>query len=404
MPDLVWTTDGALVAAVPMHRWVEGPPYERNERVAVALARHGADGALEWEVDGTPGVVFTDLAATTGGGIVAGVRHDELVELTPGPGGIEWYDADGTLTESWRMTEQANGDLLHEVFKVQPLPDGGVVFAARRSSFYDYPSNTVVGLLDADRQLQWTQRIDGFAAGGGNSAADWGGVTDLALAPDGDIVVLAYYSDDVGGPLNPSPSDPTSYVLELGLDGTEHWTSLFHEGVADRLLVMPSGNLVVAGSDEGVSFASGFSLPSKLGPAPFAAELDPAGRAVGLDWIALPDALLEPGARVFVHDVAVADDDVVLTGRYFAGYSLDGYFVTVNSRDGGLVREELFPVREPSADVSSGPTVAEVAPDRRIALGGNLTGFVDLGDGEIAGGEDPVPFIAVLEPTSIEVD
>ena len=115
---------------------------------------------------------------------------------------------------------------------------------------------------------------------------------------------------------------------------------------------------------------------------PFAAELDPAGTAVGLNRMELPSAMLGPGKRVSVKDLTMAGEDLV----------------------GRLAWERIFPVRDASAPVPSGPTAAEVAPDGRIALGGNLTGFVDFGDGETGGGEDPVPFIAVFEPTGNEVD
>lgn len=392
--DVVWTTDGDLVAAIPTHHWVETPPYPRHERIAMTLARHDADGALKWEVSAPPGVVFTDLAATADGGVVAAVRHDQFVDLTPGPGGIDWYDADGTLTESWRLTELANGDLLDDVYKVFPLPDGSVLWAGRRSEFHDLPARPVVGLLDAQRELQWVYTALSFGY------PDWAGVTDFALTPGGDIVVLAYASYPVGD----SFSHPVSLVIEIGMDGSEHWLKEFGFGMASHVFVAPSGSVVIAGSDETVQLGSLSWSSDWWVDAPFTAELEPRGRWLGLQGLELPAEMRGQGKRAFVHDVSMAGEELTVSGAHIVGRRLAGYFVTTNHPDGRLVSARLFPVRD-VAKFDTGPWAAEIGPDGRLAMGGDFTGVVDFGDGEVVSDDDQVgrPFIAVFGPDD-EVD
>lgn len=400
--DVAWTTDGGLVAAVALHRWLY-TPYVHDERVSATLARHDADGALAWEVNASAGFLFTDVAATPGGGVAVGVRQDFMTIDDAQAGGIDWYDASGSLTASWRPTSEETGlEPLFNIYKIQPLPDGSVFWAGMTGSVPDSPGRSAVGLVNADRQLQWVVDMDSPFPG------DTGGVSDVALAADGDIVVLAYsrYNDGDSTP-------PISHVIEFGPDGSEHWAAYFYEGQAEHVVVTPSGGVIAVGTvglAGMVAVEGGLQLWGEDPDEPaFSLELNPAGRPVALRQVELPASIYSGGDDVVVHDATMRGDDLVVAGTYDSG-DAHGYFVTTNHLDGGLATEMLFPVRDGERYGDPGPRAAEVSPDGRLALGGDFSGFVDFGDGEVGSGRDEggyvraVPFIAVFETTGVGID
>jgi hypothetical protein len=397
--DVAWTTDGGLVAAVALHRWVY-TPYVHDERVSSTLARYDADGALAWEVNASPGYLFTDVAATPDGGVAVGVRQDFMAFDDILAGGIDWYDASGSLTARWRPTSQETGlEPLFNIYKVQPLPDGGVFWAGMTGTVPDSTGRSAVGLLNAERQLQWVADMSSPVQG------DTAAVSDVALAADGDIVVLAYSG-------HRSWSQPLSYVVEFGADGSEHWETFFFEGKADHVAVTPSGGVIAVGTlgMSRLAAVEDLRLWADYPDQPaYSLELDPAGRPVALQLVELPAAIYGGGDGVAVHDATMRGDELAVTGTYDNGGEY-GYFVTTNHLDGGLATEMHFPIRDGQRFGDPGPRAAEVSPDGRLALGGDFSGFVDFGDGEVGSGQDEggnvrtVPFIAVFETAGAGVD
>jgi hypothetical protein len=332
-------------------------------------------------------------------------------------GGIDWYDSSGSLTASWRPSSDEIGlEPLFSIYKVQPLPDGSVFWAGLAGFSADAPTGSFVGLLNAERQLQWAVDIQRPALGA------TGMVSDVALAADGDLVVLAHTSHLVQGPTNPQPTlgPPISFVVEYGPDGSQRWVTHFVEGKADHVVVAPSGSVIVAGTigREGLVAVGRLQLLDDVANRPtYALELDPAGRPVAIQQVELPAAIYNRGRGIVVYDTAMRGDDLVVVGRYGNGETY-GVFATTNHLDGGLARELIFPMRDSVGfddsehhvgPVEPGPRGADVSPDGRIALCGEFSGIIDFGDGEVGSGQDneglrTVPFLAVLDATGAGVD
>jgi hypothetical protein len=393
--DLVWTTDGAIVAATPITEDLDAPP----DFAPVTLTRHRADGAIEWVAYASPTDRFMELAAIDGGAVVVGIRPD-LTSSSPAPAGLAWYDADGNLTASWRPSAEETGDQLLAITSFRPLPDGGVfwVGVAGLSN-----SERVAGLLDAERQLQWIVPLPA-PAGRGVS-----GQTDVALTTDGSFVVLAasHPTEDWE-----SPSD--AYVVQLGPDGGERWlTEFVGSGAAAGIRVASSGNLIVVGTFIGTMSVGELALEYEpYPPRHFVAQIDRDGQARAVHRMEIPAWLVGDESRHRIHAMTVAGEDLVVAGDYFTDTLAQAGFITTTHRlDGTLASERIFALQKAVETGSAvGPLAVDVASDGRMAAGGEFSGAVDFGDGVIDTGvvengyPRALPFLSVFENSGAEVD
>lgn len=391
--DIAWATDGGLLATVPMGREVNGD-FEPIR----ALTRHAADGTLDWEVQGSGADFLGALSATEGGGAVVGVSPEDWMFEEPNrPAGLDWYDADGTLTASWRPAEQDTEDMLREIDTVLALPDGGAFWAGQTLSDDFSVWTSVAGLLDAEGQLQWVVAIPMPSDG-----AYQGQPTDAALTADGDVVMLASY----GLETSDDSLEWTSFVVRFGPDGSEVWRNAFlGDGLANGIAVAPSGNVVLAGNFKSSMTVGDLSLADdSYGHHHFVAELDPAGQAVGLHPLEVPASIDSDEIGVLANTMAMIGENLLVGGYYYTFSSesqrLTGYYAATLRLDGGLVSEMIFPTVEQL--FSPGPVAADLTPDGRLALGGSFAGRVNFGEVESGEDEDgfPValPFIAVFDP------
>jgi hypothetical protein len=379
------------------------------------LTRHRADGVVEWVAHANTTDSLTDqffgLAAIEGGGVVAGIWPDATVS-SPAPAGLQWYDAEGSLTASWRPSAEETGGLLRSISSFRPLPDGGVFWVGRAGL---YNASTVAGLLGADRQIQWIVPLPG------PPEANVTGHPEVALTADGGFVVLASYEPEQ--PEWPEeepdfPLPPEAHVVGLGPDGAERWrTQLVGVDRGTGIRVASSGNLIVTGIFDGSMSVGDLVLEGASYPPPqFVAEIDPAGEARRLHAIELPAWLVDAGSHFKLQAMTVAGEDVVIAGEYFhdAGgpLALTGFLSTTHRLDGTLVSDTVF-ARQDEQGVEAGgtgPLVIDVAPDGRVATGGLYSGAVDFGDGIVDSGvnEDGFslgkPFITVFEQSDSEVD
>ena len=395
--DLVWTTDGAVVAATPIAADLDAP----TQGAAVTLTRYGADGAIEWVAHASPTDLFMNLAAIEGGGVLVATRPDLYGNRSPQPAGLAWYDADGNLTASWRPSDEVTGDQLVAITSFEPLPDGGVFWVGVAGLSETVP---VAGLLDAERQLQWIVPLPAPAE------SEVGEPTDVALTADGGLVVLAGYRPEGSEPSTSSDA----YVVQLGPDGGERWrTELVGSGAGAGMRVASSGNLVVAGTFRGrVSVGDLVLEDEPYPPRHFVAEIDPAGEARGVHRIELPAWLVGAENRFRVHAMTMTGEDLVVAGDYFTDPLVPaGFLATTHRVDGTFVSERIFALQEVVGGAGSiGPMAVGAAPDGRLAAGGAFSGSVDFGDGVVDSGVGengyPLtrPFVAVFEPGGTDVD
>ena len=150
--EVAWTTDGGLVASSPLFGTVSesGDSHTVNQ-----LTRYDGEGTILWDVQSVDDHYFGVVNATAVGGVVVAVSP-WMVPGVPSPdsGGLDWYDAGGALTASWRLDATDTHDKLDQVIAVEPLPDGGVVWAGRTLSDDDRVTS-VAGRFDAQGQLLW---------------------------------------------------------------------------------------------------------------------------------------------------------------------------------------------------------------------------------------------------------
>lgn len=395
--DLAWTTDGGLVASIPMSQYAESGDWE----AIPALVRHDADGAVLWEVEREDDAFLGMLAATPGGGVVVATMPEWVIEGGMNePAGLDWYDADGNVTASWRLDATDAHDKLREVHAVAPLPDGGVVWMGRTLSDPGYEVWTAwVGRLDDQGQLLWMvpaprPRDD-----------DDGQPADLALTPDGGVLLVGSYIPEV-----PDDYNWSSYVARLELDGTFSWlTPLGGSGSSQVISVAPSGNAVLTGNFAAWMTLGDFRLEDEQPYVhhQFVAEIDLGGRPLSLSRLEMPSVASDE-VDIMLNASTTDRGQPLVGGMYYtrssASPQVNGYYAAAHSLDGSMRAETLFP----SSDVELygfGPVTAAASPQGRLAIGGSFSGRVDFGDGEVEGGtprpdgqRTMKPFIAVFDP------
>jgi hypothetical protein len=229
--------------------------------------------------------------------------------------------------------------------------------------------------------------------------------TDLALTPDGGIVLMASHTPGQ----NPDAGVWAAYVIQFDPDGNERWRKVF-DGSGDGLVIAaaPSGNVVVAGS-----FQKSMSIGEhRLQDDPddyhqFVAEFEPDGKVVGLRQLDLPESIVGGEIDVVPNAATMHGDQLVMAGRYLVGgdpVAPNGYYAAAYGLDGTLVSERLVPVTDSDPfGAGFGPVAADATPEGPVALAGAFVGQVDLGGGEVDGGQDDLgrpidrPFIAVFD-------
>lgn len=396
---VAWATDGGLVASVSM-RDVAG---QRTRSVS----RYEADGTPRWAVENDELAFLTDVTAIEGGGAVVATIPPLDASGPNGLAGLDWFDADGNLTASWSLDATDTNDAVREVQTVQPLPDGGVVWAGRTLRAKDGGDfEPVAGRLDAKRQLMWLVPL----AVNADMGYQDGGPGAMALTADGGIVLLAGYV-----PTMSDEGQSASYLVRLEPDGSERWRKAFGgSGYGNGIAVTPSGNVIVAGNFQSWMTVGDLRLegaPDKYHQ--FVAELDPEGQEVGLSQLELPASIDSDEIDAIPNTMTMLGEEVLVSGMYYtpSGSSpqLSGYYAATHSLDGALVAALLFPV-EVREQGGSGPIASDATPEGRLAIAGSFAGRVDFGNGEVDSGETddglPIdkPFIAIFDPVPSDVD
>lgn len=403
--SLVWTTDGAVVAATPV-----SSDLDVAELPPAALTRHGADGDVEWVAHASPTDHFSGLAAIDGGGVVAAIWPD-ATRPSPAPAGFEWYDADGRLTASWRPSADETGGLLRSISSFRPLPGGSVFWVGNVGL---YGASPWVGLLDAERQLQWSVPLTVPLTVPGSVHVD--AESAVALTGDGGLVVLArHVYEEPEWPEEPEEPFHHGFLVQLGPDGEERWRTVFGgldytQGIA----VAPSGSLRVTGVFRQTMSVGDLVLGCEEDVCQFVAEIDPAGEALGLHAMELPASSAGQGVRFQPEAMTADGEELLIAGDFFDGTFPQvpaGALVTSYRRDGTIASETIFVRQEIAGNGGgTGPRVVDVAPDGRLAVGGSFSGTVDFGEGPVDSGMSEYgvtlsrPFIAVFQPGDPAVD
>ena len=400
--DLAWAADGGLIATIPMMRDGNG-----TKQIPL-ITRHEADGTLDWDVQDADSDFLGALSPTPDGGAVVGISPDNWNEEEPiRPAGLNWYDGDGNLVRSWRAGEHDTEAPLSSIGAVQTLPDGRVFWAGE--TLKDSKARMVAGMVDPDGQLEWAERVTAPVEG----PFSGGGPIDAKLAADGSVLLLADY------PITPGAGTYASFVVNLALDGSEVWRTVFGgTGYGRGFEVAPSGNLVVVGNfDELVSIGDLRLEDDTHGHNRFVAELDPAGRPLRLASLELPAAIDRDEIDVSATTMILVGEDLLVGGSYYYSRSPNsptpigsGYYATTNRLDGSLVTEMIFPVDLDFPFMAGfGPMAADVTEEGRLALAGSYAGRVDFGDGEIDSGDGflgprSMPFLTVFDMMPAEGD
>ena len=265
----------------------------------------------------------------------------------------------------------------------------------------------VAGLLNPEHQLQWVVNVPPP-----DFAIQQEAPRHVVLTGDGGIIVLSNYAADTGGGINWS-----SFAVRLASDGSEEWRTVFLGcGVGEGIAVAPSGNVVVAGRFKDRVTIVGQTLEARSpGEHSFVAELDPAGQPVGIRPLQIPADIDSDEIVSSPRSMTMIGDNLLVGGLYYTvsdenPEQRNGHYVSANRLDGEVVSGLLFPVNTSEERWPLGPVTAAARPDGGLALGGDFTGRVDFGDGEVFSGLESgrhprlVPFFVVLNPRPGEAE
>ncbi|MBK9035232.1 MAG: protein kinase [Myxococcales bacterium] len=206
-------------------------------------------------------------------------------------------------------------------------------------------------------------------------------VVDVAVAPDGDVVAVGWYYDevDVGGQVLPRPpQDADGFVIRLdGATGARKWAlalGAHHAGAPRAVEVDAAGDVYVAGEYGGATTFGGDAIAADSGGtldarAPFVLALDGAGRR---RWLVAARGraarifgLTTDGARVFV-------SGIVWGGTYVGDLELgarsigDGVVLALDAGTGAVAWTHRFD----SAQAAT--AMGAVARAGRLVVTGNF--------------------------------
>ena len=251
--------------------WPEGNSLGPSAGSHLFLSFFDPDGAHLESFDLGPGAVARRIAVDENGDVVvlgvlfglADLGGGPLGEATPtsflarfsGSGQHLWSRALGTLTEPY----WGRGLAL--------LPDGGAVAAVPYIGVLEGGETPLVALgkdvglvaVTAGGAVSWTARF-----GGDGEDGPW----DLALAPDGDLVLGGTFSMtfDAGLCALPSQADEDAFLMRLDPSGHPRWVHTFGDPQSDHgpgsedwpgeilsaVDVAPDGSILTVGEWEGV--------------------------------------------------------------------------------------------------------------------------------------------------------
>jgi len=234
-------SDGKIVV-------VGGVLQDSGTNLNMAIARYNADGSLDDGFDGD-GVVVTDSGYMEAAAGVA-IQNDGKILVSGLIGDSGWidgallrYNSDGSLdtdfgTEGGVQTDFGGDDVLNAI-AIQP--DGKIVtvgFGGPNSQF-------IISRYHADGSIDTD-----FGTGGGAATyygGAWSYADDVAIQPDGKIVVVGASHDDERIALARYNTDGT---LDVSFSGDGKVTHDFSDGVdiGSSLEILPNGRILVGGA------------------------------------------------------------------------------------------------------------------------------------------------------------
>lgn len=231
-----------------------------------------------------------------------------------------------------------------------------------------------------------------------------GWVNDLALAPNGDLVITGVVTGPTSlGSIVVAPEDPwegaqSHFIARIGHTGDVFWANR-HSVSLGKLSALPDGKLAIVGSYEGTGTLGGLSLPAEgtssngfiaaldaSGAPVWASRLDPTPSIAG-DPIAAASktlAVTPEGKLVVAFNSASSDDPAALFDQriHLQTFEPDGARVShADLGDGGL----------------DGFSLA-VAPDGDILVGGGYWEALDLGSASLEAPGYKDSFLARFAP------
>jgi uncharacterized delta-60 repeat protein len=251
--------DGWLSTPITENDGPEGLAVQSDGRILIAgsgpvggnttafLARFTAAGALDTSFSGdgkltfrpsTPETEFSDMAVQADGKLVAsGTSWTATNQML-----VARFTAGGAVDTTFNGTGYRTFDGLGtaEEARVVVQPDGKIVIGGYTSAAPGDP--TSVELI----RLSSTGTPDTSFNGDGTSVVEVQGISELLLAPDGDLVVVGYSDGDAtiarvtsGGTTDTGFGIDGRFVGDLGPNSTSATTTAFE----------PNGRLVVAGTN-----------------------------------------------------------------------------------------------------------------------------------------------------------
>lgn len=231
-------------------------PSEDDSANDFALARFSSNGSLDvgFSGDGKETTDFGPRVANLSEAFDVATQSDgkTIAVGTNGDGfAVARYNANGSLDGSFSGDGKLTDPSLGVAWAAAVQPDGKILVAGS-SGFPDY--GAVVVRYNADGSLDTTFSGDGKATNG-----VFGNARDLALQPDGKIVIVgSYYVNDqydfAVARFNSNGAADTTFSG----DGTETADFFGEDDEAKAVAVQPDGKVVVAGNstdDEGLAVA-----------------------------------------------------------------------------------------------------------------------------------------------------
>lgn len=339
---------------------------------------------------GNSGYVYgTQVASGPDGQVFFGGTFSDSIDLgggvLPADSGSSVFvaelDADGN--HQWSGNTGSNDYLISAAFG----PDGDMYVAGMYDGAINFGSGKLTGYKNGYLAAFFPGGKSNFSKALGGEAEDW--VDDVAVAPSGNVVVVARAGDDAdfnGGVTGIPYSKKDAVVAMYTPEGDLLWSTRIPDAVSTSLMVATdsSGNVFVAGRSW-TTITLG-SLTAESGN--FVAKLSAGGAPL---WLRATSSA--GGTYPDFFDMAVApDDSVVVTGSFnygqFAiaglgsGYTEDndGFWMRLSSGGDGVTFERL------GTQVYYGPVQVGIAPNGDVVLGLTMFYPADFGGGLVSNG------------------
>jgi uncharacterized delta-60 repeat protein len=151
----------------------------------IAVARYNPDGSLD-PTFGGDGTVVNDFGTPFGNAADAALYPGNKLVVAGGPGLIR-YNADGSLDRSFSGDGVIEGGVQFSIWPLSVLVQGDKILADHSDRVVRY---------NADGSVDPTLASPELNPGNGTEDEDaYSYVTEMAFAPDGDVVVLGHYHD-----------------------------------------------------------------------------------------------------------------------------------------------------------------------------------------------------------------